>query len=156
MPPASAASPDARLGQREARALARDHQVAGQRDLEAPARGDAVDRGDDRLGAAVALGQPREARRGCVGQLVGRGLGLEVEPGAERAVPRAGDDRDPLVRVRLELVEDLGELVAGLGVQGVEDLGPVDRHDQDAVLGVESAETSAWIAAGAAALTDRA
>ena len=54
---------DARLGQREGRVLGGNDEVAGQRDLEAAAHGDAVDGGDDRLVAVEARGQPGETRR---------------------------------------------------------------------------------------------
>ena len=57
--------PDAGLGQREDRVRRRDDQVAGQRDLEAAAHRDAVDRRDHGLRHVVARRQPREARGGA-------------------------------------------------------------------------------------------
>ena len=125
---------DARLGQAEAGAVGGDHDVAGQRDLEAAAGRHAVDGGDQRLGAVVAARDRREARARSDALLaVGRRLGrrLEVVAGAERPVAGAGDDRHPGVVVALEVVEDLDQLGVRVRVQRVHPLGPVERHVRD-------------------------
>jgi len=46
------------LGERELGVLGGDHQVRSQDQLEAPAEGEPVDRGDDRLADVEELGQP--------------------------------------------------------------------------------------------------
>ena len=81
------------LGQAEAGAAGRDDEVAGQRDLETAGDGEALDRGDQRLGRR-AFRDAREAAAARVRPLPG-GERLEVHAGAEerrrrrRSRPRA-------------------------------------------------------------------
>ena len=61
---------DLGLGQGEGRLVGGDDDVAGERDLEAAAHGDAVDRGDHRLVEVVAVGRARRSPwRGWTGRL---------------------------------------------------------------------------------------
>src|SRR5262249_23109593 len=46
----------------------------------------------------------------------------------------AGDDPDPQIITRGELVPDGGEFVVGVGVQCVQDFGPVQRDDTNPAL----------------------
>jgi hypothetical protein len=124
--------PDARLGQPEGRMLGGHDDVARERDLEAAAEREAVDGRDDGLpeveagrdAAEAALRQPRHpvARRP-----------LEVVAGREGPVACPRENRHTQLVVGRERIPGAGELLVGIGVQRVEDLGAVDR-DRDHVL----------------------
>ena len=126
---------DARLRQPEAGMVGGDDDVARERQLEAAADGDAVDRGDHRLRAVeVARDAPERRPRVALDvTAVGRprGRDLEVVAGAERPLARPGEDRDPHVGVVAEVLPDLGELEVGLEVQRVHHLGAVQRDVRD-------------------------
>ena len=119
-------------GRRKSACSAAHHEVGGERQLEAAARRDPVDRRDDGLGAAVQLGEPGEP----AGPLVGTGglarrRGLEVPAGAEE--PLAGRRHDP-TRSSGSLAERRERLVqraAGGRVDRVRGR-PVERDLQDA------------------------
>ena len=134
---------DARLGQGELGLVGGDDDVAGQRDLEAAAHGDAVHRGDHRLVEVEAVGEAAEALGRVDRALAGLGLDLgvvlEVVAGAEGLVAGAGDDGDPEVRVGLELVERLDHLLVRHGMAGVVDLGAVDRDNHQMAVGLDFA-----------------
>ena len=125
--------PDARLRQREQRVLRGDDDVAGERGLEPAAHRPAVHRGDDRLVEIEAMGDAGEAVRPVRAAAAG-GLHLQVVAGRERALAGAGDDADPQIVARGELVPHGGEFVVRIGVQRVQDLGPVQRDDADPAL----------------------
>ncbi len=67
--------------------LGGDDEVGRQRQLESAARGDPVDRGDNRFRAPVQFGQAREPSTAVIGvdRLAG-GRGLQIPAGAEEAV----------------------------------------------------------------------
>ena len=116
-----------RFGKREDGVVRRDDQVAGERDLEAPAHRETVDRGDYRLGQVEALRQPGETACRAFARAAGR-LVFQVVAGGERLVAGAGDDRRPLFGVGGEIVEYRVELEMRRRVQRVVDFGPVDGH----------------------------
>ncbi len=126
--------PDLDLGQRELRLLLGHDQVAGQGELEAAAEGVAVERGDDRFvdraargeSAEAGLRHPQRSAGGGVEQVVAR-----TERTASIVARRTGDDRDPEVAVGEVGVEDVGELLAGVGGQRVAHLRSVDRDLED-------------------------
>ena len=143
---------DARLGQREPGLVGGDDEVAGERDLEAAAHGDAVDGGDHGLVEVVAVGEAAEA--------LGRGMRpparlgaqlrviLEVVAGRERLVAGAGDDRDPQLGIGGELVEDVRQLLVRHRVQRVVDLGAVDGDDQQVAVDLGLAVLAVFLAHG--------
>jgi hypothetical protein len=94
----------ARLGQREQRVLGRDHDVAGEHDLETAAHRQPVDRGDHRLRVVEARREATETGGRPFEATAGR-LELEVVAGAEGLVAPAGHDRDPQLGVCDEIVE---------------------------------------------------
>ena len=139
-PPASAAKPDARFGQREHGGVGRDDQIAGQRDFETAAHRDAVHRRDHRLVEVEAAGETAKAAAGMVDpRSAGRG-DLQIVAGAEGALARARHDRDPLFRVGGEIVEDLGKFDMRRRVQRVHDFGPVERDDRQPPFALDLAE----------------
>ncbi len=124
---------DARLRQREGRILGSDDEVAGERDLEAAAHGDAVDGGDDRLVAVEAHGQAGKAAL-VPAALAARRLPFQVVAGAERLVAGAGDDRHPLLRIGAEIVEHLVQFEMRIDMQRVVHFRARQRHDGDRTL----------------------
>jgi hypothetical protein len=132
--------PDARLGQREDRLVRGDDQIAGERDLESATHRHAIHGGDERLRKTEARRESGEAALGHAAHVAAGGLVLQIVPGRERAIARAGDDADPGVGVGLELVPDRRELTVRRRVERVHDLGPVDRHDPQAALPLDLAE----------------
>ena len=60
-----------------------------------------------------------------------RRLHLQVVAGGERALAGAGDDADPQIVARGELVPHGGEFVVRVGVQRVQHLRPVERDDAE-------------------------
>ena len=110
-----------------------DADVAAERRLEAAADGDAVDRGDERLGIrAVGVRHDLAVEGRARGALASgdalRRL-LEVHAGAERA-PRPGHDADAHLVVGGEVVQRLGLLGAQIAAEGVEPLRAVHREDR--------------------------
>ena len=82
--------------------------VAGERELEAAAAGDAVDGGDHRLVEVRQLLQAAEAADAVVAvDRVAAGGGLEVPAGAEELLAGGGDDGDAQVGVVAEGLEGL-------------------------------------------------
>ena len=122
---------DEGLRQAQLRGLGDDHQVAGQRQLEAAAEGEAVDRGDHRL---VEVEEARQAGEAAGAEVVvgafALGRGLQVPAGREEALAGAGDDGDPERGVVAELAKGLAHEAAGGGIDGVR-LGPVEGDLQD-------------------------
>src|SRR5260221_11797512 len=116
---------DTRLGQGEDGILGGDDEVAGERDLEAAAHGDALHRGDHRLHQIEPAGEAGEAR-GRMPGLVSGGLVFQVVAGGEGLVAGAGDDGDPEIRIGGEAVPHLVELEMRRPVQRVHHLRPVD------------------------------
>ena len=121
---------DSRLGESDLGMVSGDDDVAGHGELESAAERVAVDRCDDGLPALEVGGYSSE--RGANGALLGDGRGLvalggvpKVVARAERALPGAGDDRDPGVGVVVEPCECLVKLGVGGRMQRVEALGPV-------------------------------
>ena len=129
---------DSRLGQAEAGVVGGDDDVAGHRHLAAAAEGEAVDRGDHRLGALPVGGDSAEAalHRSKRGALVGRhprhfGGVLQIVAGRECALAGAGQDSDPGGIVGGEGVPGVGQFLSGRRVNGVHPLGPVDGDGDD-------------------------
>jgi len=116
------------LAKPELRVLGGHADVAAERLLEPAAVGVAVDRHDDRFGK-LEHHRIRRVEQFFVGLL--DVVGLDVAAGAERALARAGEDRDPERRVLAELAPDLREAPVGLEVAGVEPLGTIDRDVGD-------------------------
>ena len=118
------------LGEPELRVRRRDDEVAGQDQLGAAGQREAGHRGDHRLGARVAHppGEPA-LLGGELGPAAG-GQRLEVGAGAEVG-PRAGEDRDPDLRIGLERRRRLAELAGEVGVDRVALLRPVERDRRD-------------------------
>ena len=104
----------------EDRVRARDAQVAPDRQLQPAGDGEALDRGDDRLGQPQPCRSHRpDAVHGDALLLAG-GDGLQVGAGAEVA-GLAGQDRDVQVRVGIEGLEGVGQRNRGRFVDGVAD-----------------------------------
>ena len=123
---------DARLGKAQARRLPGHDDVAGKRDLEATAEGDAVHRGDQRLPQVVARDEPAEPAFRHARHAVLR-RPLEVVAGGEGAIAGAGENRDPDVGVVGDVVPHTRQLLVGRRVQRVHDFRPVDGDDRDVV-----------------------
>ena len=113
--------PDARLGQAQRGVLGGDDDVARERDLEPAAEREAVHRGDDRLHQIEARGEAAEAGLRHARHAV-LGGPLEIVAGRERALARAGEDRDPAVGVGREVVPDPLELLVRRRMQRVHHL----------------------------------
>ena len=148
--PLSGHEPDPPEREHEARASARDPEVAGERERRAGAGRDAVDRPDDRL---VERAHRADDRVVALAQLDGerRGVGLEplleVLAGAERAA-RHRSGRRPgstgRARSRRKARQQLDLHRDG---QRVERLGPVERDGRDRVGDVEPDVAEAGVAA---------
>ena len=80
------------LGQRDLRARRGDAVVAAERELEAAAHADAVDRGDDRLGARLERARSRVSRFGSASAF-GVPNSLDVGAARERLAGAGDDDR---------------------------------------------------------------
>ena len=126
---------EARLRLAELGLLRGDPDVAGHGQLAAAAESVAVDGGDGGLGHLLQdpeglVPQLREgtARRGVRAVHLG-----DVRPGHEGLLPPAGEDHHPDVLALPDLPEAGVELVEGLGIQGVQGLGPVDGDGGDGV-----------------------
>ncbi len=146
-PPASAARPTRGSGRAKVAFSGSDDEVAGQRNLEAAAHGDAVHRRDERLVTVEARGQAGEAR-GVPAALAAGGLvHLRSLPAQNASVAGAGDDRHPLLGIAGEVVEHLVQLVMRIGVQCVVNLRTRQRHDGDRSLAGSLAENFRAIAA---------
>src|SRR5262249_28302621 len=78
--------------------------------------------------------------RGRPLELVPGRLVLEVVPGAERLIARAGHDRDPELGVALEGVEDARQLEARGRMDRVHHLGPRDRDLEQMAVALDAAE----------------
>ena len=129
MPPGQRGQTDPRLGEREDRTLGRDDQVAGERDLEPTAHGDAVDRGDHGLRVVEARRQAREARLRSAHLARVLGGVLEIVARAERTSAGPRDDRDPQIGIGDEGVEGLLELEVRRRMEGVHHVGAIHRDD---------------------------
>src|SRR6201997_687915 len=60
-------------------------------------------------------------------------MGFEVGARAETLVPGPGEDRDSDIRIVAEICPRLEQQLIGLGVDGVVDLGPVQRDVRDLI-----------------------
>ena len=124
---------DARLGQGKGRSPRRQHQIAGQRDLEAAAHGDALHRSDDGLVQIEAAGEPAVAgRRSRVGRAAFERGAHGTNVAARRKRPPAGTahDRHPQRVIGGVGVEGRGHQGLGLRVEGVHRLRTVDGDGQ--------------------------
>ena len=65
------------------------------------------------------------------------GVILEVVAGAERPVPGARHDRNPQIRVLLELVEDLAHLLRHRRMARIHHVRPVHRDDHQVVVDID-------------------
>jgi hypothetical protein len=110
-----------------------DAEVAHLRDQETAGEGDAVDRGDGRLGDQniVADHRHQPARRDA--QRRGAHF-LEVHAGAEGLLAGAGQDGDAGVLVLLEPVPGVPQALADGNAERVAAIGLVDRDDRDVAL----------------------
>ena len=138
----SARRPDAdqstlHLGQAEHGMIGRDDDVAPQHDPETSRYGRAVHRGHDRLRVHTLdehLGA-RTARDVCAAAPLLGDERLQVHPGTERALARAGEHDDAHRVVVLGLDEGATQPEVGLRIHCVAALGPVDRDDPDGSAG---------------------
>ena len=111
----------------------RDAQVAPQRELEPARDREAFDRGDDRLREQHARRPHRSVAVGHAPVAAAVADRLEVGARAERAAG-AGEHRDVVRVVGVEVAERIGEERRGRAVDRVAHLGAVDRDDRDATL----------------------
>ena len=126
---------DVYFGQRELRVLLHHDDIRPQHDLEAPAAGDAVDRGDEGLVEVARVVQAAEsARTPVLVGLLAAGGALEVPPRAEEALTGARHDRNPQGRVVTERGERLVQAPARRQVDGVR-LRTVDGHLENRTVG---------------------
>jgi hypothetical protein len=103
----------------------------------AAADGDPVDRGDNRLGdVADQLVQVADLEHAALGRAVVTGLGalLHIPAGAERLVPRPGEDDRLDVPVGPRRPERPDQLLDRPAAEGVVPLRPVDRDDRGRAL----------------------
>ncbi len=122
----------------EHRVLGRHPQVTPRGELEAAGDGVALDGGDHRLGEQHARGADRAVAVGLDTARAGSAVllhRLQVRAGAERVV-RAREHGDGERLVGLELTERVRERLGGRAIDGVGDLGPVDRDDRDWPVGL--------------------
>ena len=120
---------DIDLGEGELGLVGRDDHVAGKRQLEAAAEGDAVHRGDHRLFQIEHLGQAGETADTVILVL---GRRLEVPPGGKEAPLAPGHDGDAERGIVAEGGEGLAEATARRRIEGI-GLGSVER-DLDEML----------------------
>ena len=149
---------EGQVGVEEGGVLRRDDEVDLAQHVEGPAAGDPVDRRDDRLPEVVGLGpqvvagvveheggRARPDPHGVVADLgprrralspragaVGQGLGA-VDAGAEGLVPGPGEDDHPDLVVAPEPAPEVAQFALHGGVEGVEDVGAVERDPGHAV-----------------------
>src|SRR3954447_9230472 len=129
----------ARAGLAEAGVLAGDGDVAQHVQHVPPADGQAVDRGDDRLGdVADQLVQVADLEHAALRRPIVAGLRalLHVAAGAEGLLPRPGQDDRLDAPVRPRGAERGDELLDGLAAEGVVALRPVDGDDRDRPVGL--------------------
>ena len=105
-----------------------DDQIAGERDLHAAGDREALDRGDQRL-ERCALGDAGEAAVAEPGRLA-LDERAQVHARAEEAAG-AGEHADRQGVVAVELVQRARDALGDGGVDGVANLGTVDRDQQD-------------------------
>ena len=138
--------PDPPVGAHERRLLGGDPGVAHQRQREARARGDAVDRRDHRIGDAAKVDDRLMQHVGAaahVGRQVGARLlepALEpghVAPGRERP-PLAGDDQGAERGAVGEPGRRRDQLGDQLGAHRVQHLGAVERQGADLAVDLEA------------------
>ena len=139
VPPAPGKMPELDLGEAEARLVARDAQVARERELEAAAEGEAFDRGDHR-----PRDRPERVERAAEGGAdARRGAGLgelrDVGAGGERLLV-AGDDDRLHAGVGGERGRVGGDLVEQRGGQRVQRRA-VEPQQRDAVAPFEMDES---------------
>ena len=113
--------------------------MTGQRELASAAQREAVDRRDDRLPEELDLTKRRLAQLGGGFALERRHHGQLVDVGAghERLIARAGQDHDAHAGVVPERGEGRAGFPHGRFVQGIQDLGAVDRDARDPVLDLD-------------------
>ena len=133
-PPASASRPRRASGKPKRALEDRHDQVAAQRQFETAADGITVDRGDDRLVAAVEdvgweVDRVAQLIVVCLFDAV-----FQVRAGREGALTGAGENGDPDLVVGDEVVPGPGQLGVGWGMQGVHHLRAIHRHIGDAAL----------------------
>jgi predicted unusual protein kinase regulating ubiquinone biosynthesis (AarF/ABC1/UbiB family) len=148
--PARAGHQPARdLGHAEARRRARDHQVAGQQELESPGQRPAFGGAHQRL-ARRGLGDAAQAATGERGHLPGQER-LEIHPGRERAA-RSGEHPGPQRGRRVELVDRVADTGRHRPVQRVAGLRPVDGDDLDRAVPLDqylvAHRVSSWLTRG--------
>ena len=111
--------------------LRRHDEVAGQRQLQAAAHGEAVDRRDHRLVEVPEFGEPGEPSGTVVGVvLLAPVRGLQVPARREYLLARSGDDSCAQRIVVAQPGERLAQGAAGCRIDRV-DLGAVERDLQD-------------------------
>ena len=127
------------LGEPELGVLRGDADVAGERQLEPAAEGEAADGRDDGLRAPVHLAAVVEALA-LLAKARGHGRLeelLDVRPRREGALARARDDDGPHVLVLSQVGEDAEQFPAHGIVLGIERGGAVERDRDDVVLPVD-------------------
>src|SRR5947209_6062730 len=126
-----------RFGQAKTSMVGGNNEIAGERYLEASTQGNAVHRGNERFVALERGCDPTE-RRHLVRHLLAPGCRrsgcLEVVSCRECSLTRTRQDGDPGVVILLKIVEDFAQLDIGVVVEGVHDLGTIDRHVGNMVL----------------------
>src|SRR5436305_4398979 len=116
--------------------LGGNDEVSGQRYLETPTKGDAIDGRDDRLVAYEATGDAAEAHtfveiRSLLSPGGCHGRRLEVVACRKCPVARPRHDGHPGLIILLEVVEDLAQLNVCIVVERIHHLGSIDRHVGD-------------------------
>ena len=110
--------------------LGRHDQIAGQRDLQPAPQRKPIDRRNHRLVQIEATRQARKAARRIFVAALLRAH-LQVGARAKAALARAANDSYPQVTVCRKGVEYPSQLKVGRGMQGVENLRPVEDDVQD-------------------------
>src|SRR5262249_39579868 len=117
----------------------RDAEVARERQLEPRAHREAVDRGDDRLGAALGrrerVAPALEIRRGQRQEL------RDIAAGAERLAAGAADHDDAHRIVRVQRAEHAGELVPHRDRHRVHLRLAIDPDRRDGIAALDAQET---------------
>ena len=127
--------PDRHLGQAELHVLRRETEVARERQLEADAEDEPLQRGDHRLRAALGrgdvLGKPRDVPRRALQKP------RDVAARGERPA-RAGEDDEAHAVVAVELLEETAQLVAREHRDAVVLAGHVERDPGDVAVTLDA------------------
>ena len=130
------------VGEREETVLGGDGEIGGHQQAHAEAGAGAMHRGDHRLSQAAqaqddgmhAVDETLEARA-PLGRRQARELGEELDVAAgQEAVAGASHDDDAQRRIGFDAVEGVRETVDHVTVEGVQDLGPIERERRDGTL----------------------